>query len=167
MAILVVIDMQPLYQAAQSVSLQRRIADAVRAWTGPVCIVEFEKSGDTFPSILAACKGKRLFRCTKTKDDGGDVIVGATFAERLGHHRHYHLCGVNAPYCVINTAQGILHYRKNSKVTLRVNLCRGFYDNRAREGDPPFETDAATQVWCREDDYREHRRRRFLSYRLT
>lgn len=163
--ILVVIDMQEPYKAAGSKSLQRAICEAIRAHQGPVCVVEYDGSGPTFPCILAACKGKRLFRCTKTVDDGGDVVVGATYGERLAHHRHYHLCGVNTPYCVIGTAQGILHHRKDAKVTLRVNLCRGFYDDRANEGDPPFETDAATQVWCREDDYRKHRRR-FLSYKL-
>lgn len=161
MAILVVIDMQPAYSAARHLGLQARIRQTIRAHRGPVCIVEFEGSGKTYPGIIRACKGKRMFRCTKTRDDGGDVVVGATFAEGLGRHKHYIVCGVNTPYCVLGTATGILHHRKDAKVTLFIKGSRCTNDFSQRE--PTY---AAAHTWAREDDYKPRsKRRRFLRHK--
>lgn len=161
MAILVIVDMQPEYSAARNRSLQARIRQTIRAHQGPVCIVEYEGSGKTFPGIVKACEGKRLFRCVKFRDDGGDCVVGATFAEGLGRHRHYIICGVNTPYCVLGTATGILNNRKDAKVTLFLPGCRTQYDGDMRE--PTY---AAAHTWAREDDYKPaSKRRRFLRHK--
>lgn len=159
--ILVVIDMQPAYKEACNRSLQARIRQTVRDHDGPVCIVEYEGSGKTFPGIVKAAKGKHLVRCVKSRDDGGDVVVGACEAEGLGAHKHFILVGVNTAYCVIGTACGILHARKDTKVTLLIKGCRNPDDGIHRE--PTF---AAAHVWRNEDDYQPNgkRGRRFLQF---
>lgn len=159
--ILVVIDMQPAYKAANNRSLQARIRQTVRDHDGPVCIVEYEGSGKTFPGIVKAAKGKHLVRVLKTRDDGGDVVVAACEAEGLGAHKHFLLVGVNTAYCVIGTACGILHARKDTKVTLLIKGCRNPHDGDERE--PTF---AAAHVWRNEDDYQPNgkRGRRFLQF---
>lgn len=162
MAILVVVDMQPFYKQARSRSLQARVRRAIKEHRGPICIVKFENSGEVYPGILKACRGKRKFTCLKDRDDGGVVVVGATFGEKLGRHRHYLLCGVNTAYCVISTATGILKNRKEAKVTLLMHACATHYDEKA-DREPSI---AAAHVWKQEDDYCPRaKRRRFLRWR--
>jgi len=149
MSILVVIDMQPMYEAAQSISLRRRIQNRIRSHCGPVCIVEYKYEGSkcTYPGIMKACQGKRTFRCIKEVDDGGDCVVGATFAEGLGRHRKYILCGVNTAYCVLSTANGILRHRDNFKVLVDFPCCASPGDSTSSKA----ASEGACDVWLRED----------------
>jgi len=91
----------------------------IRSHDGPICFVKFPPSR-IYKSLLTAAKGKCVFHCLKEMDD---VVVGATFAEKLGKHKHYIVCGINTPYCVLSTALGILKRRKNSTVTLVESCC--------------------------------------------
>lgn len=167
MAILVVIDMQPEFTEARCPVLRNRIIRRIRRHKGPVCLVEYEGAGKTYPSIVRACRGKRLFRCIKDEDGGGVVIAGATLGEGLGHHRHYILCGVNTAHCVTNTANKLLRERAHCKVTIDWHCCRTQGDGPTTRagakwnGCERLASTGALCVWLREEEGkpRSHRRR--------
>jgi len=159
--ILVVVDMQPVFPAARHKKLQARIRQTIRDHNGPVCFLEWGGLKGTYPALLRACRGKQMVRCTKFEDDGGDVVIAACKAEGLGSHKHFMLTGVNTPYCVIATANGILKADPDSKVTLLVRGCRTVHEGADRET-----TFAAVHVWATAGLYmsRRNRGRRFLQF---
>lgn len=171
MAILVIIDMQPSFKEARCRALQHRIVKRIKRHNGPVCLVEYEGAGKTYPSIVRACKGKRLFRCLKNEDGGGQVIAGATLGEGLGRHSRYILCGVNTAHCVTNTAHTLMKWRKHCKVTIDWYCCRTIGDGPttpARAKYDAHERAASTGalcVWLREEEGKPRsRRRRFVTW---
>lgn len=161
MAVLCIIDMQPSYRSAQDAELRRRVCRLIRKHEGPVFIVEFDGNPKTYRSVLHASRSQQVVHCIKSVDDGSDVIIGAQFATGLGNHKNYVLCGVNTPWCVLNTAQGLLHKRKNSKVQIVAACClthEDLVDSFDFVTGPTSE--AVLRAWLREDDYLSPRKRR-------
>lgn len=151
MSILVIVDVQPNYPSAD-LALRKAVCRAIRAHRGPICILEYEGNGKTYPCVLKACKGRRVFYCEKNRDDGGEVVALGTYREGLGHHRHYKICGVNTAYCVLSTASGILRERFDSTVTILESACRTQFDD-----DRCNATRMAIDVWQREHYSRRKR----------
>lgn len=152
MSVLVVVDMQRSFPAANCRSTQARVRRLVRSHRGPVVLVEFADSGPTLPGIERACKCRYSFiRCVKNLNDGGAHVASALLNEGLGRHSRFVVCGVNTGYCVTETANGILRNLPRSRVEIDFRGCRDALDD---PGTAKCVSMALLDVWVREDPSR-------------
>ncbi len=113
--VLVVIDMQPSFQAAQCkktiLACKEAIEQAMIDNAG-LLFVEYVRGGKTIPSLYKIAKNYRhMYRVTKYADDGCNEVLAAI--------RHYKLpnqlirfCGVHTGACVYETVKSIREYTK-------------------------------------------------------
>lgn len=129
MSTLVIIDMQPEFTTASNPSVIAGVVHQIRLAKNRkagIVIVEYNDSGDTLEPIVNAI-GEYVRKTTVIKkgDDGSREVMRAIHRKGFDNSK-VRLCGVNAGYCVRDTAVGLLEWQ-NSVIEVAKEAC-GFYD---------------------------------------
>ena len=137
MHFLVIIDMQPCYPSSQSKTLInniRRKIFAAKRQKHTILVVEYkqlvdyELSSRTDSRIMSAIGDyKRVIFVQKNSDNGGPAIKRA-----LSHfhswnkirHSVFHISGVNANACVLETVDGLSRLFTKSEIRVLINCVR-------------------------------------------
>ena len=104
--VLCIVDMQPYFKTHKKcldeVIHQVKLAKRRKA---PIVILEYKKCGPTHERILDELKGvKKVIIKQKEDDDGSREFLNAV---KNIKYKKVRICGVNACYCVYETALGI------------------------------------------------------------
>lgn len=126
---LVVIDMQPLFEASLSPQLidsVRQCVTAGRAAQLDIVVLEYNESGATYPNLLlpllAPSRYERFQILEKYCDDGSIWVRQA--CKELGYsNRRFYLCGVNISACVKSTAVGLKREYPEADIAVLVEAC--------------------------------------------
>lgn len=126
--VLVVIDMQPGYPAAQDTLTQWSVKQEIlrhREQNLPILLVEFDahEMGEIFDCLKEAIKGYDCAKIiSKRGDDGSDEILQACL--RLGFSTDsLRICGVNSDACVLETVQGLVAKHPTCRITVPQDAC--------------------------------------------
>jgi nicotinamidase-related amidase len=121
---LVIVDMQPQFQAANNPSTVQGVCRAVRQakQSGQTIVVlEFGGYGNTHIDILDEIGDYDKVKWkTKYKDDGSLEVINAFEFDGRPLPDEFHVCGVNLSCCVEETIDGLL-YRCNKPVKMLVD----------------------------------------------
>lgn len=123
---LVVIDMQPSFQAANSpqviVGVTKQILEAkLNNW--PIVVLEYDQCGSTHPALISLLKGYKHKSVITKKDDDGSKELIKCLQRRKFPESELLICGVNADCCVITTIYGILNKLTNTIIELSKEAC--------------------------------------------
>jgi hypothetical protein len=128
--VLVIMDMQPGFEAANNIDLQRNILEEVSSAkkNGNIIIsiafkiTEFELTewvkplGETLPFILSACEGyPKFYKITKGGDSGFSAIKNWLTAHEIMNIGTMRFCGVNTEACVYRTIMDVSHTQFNKR----------------------------------------------------
>ncbi|MBK9141208.1 MAG: MaoC family dehydratase [Candidatus Melainabacteria bacterium] len=124
---LVVVDMQPRYQASRSIvrQVEDEIGHAVdNGW--PVIVLQYKNMGRTHKRLLDALhhRGARYVLRVKARPDGSHHVAEACLMHGFPTSR-FRLCGVNALACVKQTALGLNARFPGSRVEVVKSACNG------------------------------------------
>jgi nicotinamidase-related amidase len=146
--LLAIIDMQVSYPAANNYDLCRSICDRIRLHKGPVAMVTWANDGEVFADIQREWEAKpNKFAVTKKQNDGSAALcLHINRNQHLRDLRTFVLVGVNTPYCVLETAHGILKRRPASRVVIPFDCVRSQHDDGKKH-----ESEAALSVFLREN----------------
>ena len=134
MSTLIVVDMQPAFDASRDDLMQERIIRRIRHHNarGDICAaLELDPWDGTYPSILFALREGQYFRddhgddliLRKTENDGSQII-DLIESRSLVTDSVFEVVGVNTGYCVLATARGILSRIPDSFIRFPVWCCR-------------------------------------------
>ncbi|MGD9679673.1 MAG: MaoC family dehydratase [Candidatus Obscuribacterales bacterium] len=124
---LVLVDMQPRYQASRSIvrQVEDEIDHAVdNGW--PVVVLQYKNMGRTYKRLLDALyrRGARYVLRVKARPDGSHQVAEACKIHGFPTSR-FRLCGVNALACVRQTALGLHTRFPQSRVEVVKGACNG------------------------------------------
>ena len=140
MAVLVVIDMQTGFTSSGHPKLIQEVISLINDFKRrhqPIFLVEFRYSwyGKTHKSILDVLQGyKRLIRVYKYDNDGSIQVIKAWKRAGLSLDKEFLICGVNASYCVRETAEGILKELQDDVIVRLVRRATNCEDNSIGSG---------------------------------
>jgi nicotinamidase-related amidase len=121
---LVVVDMQPHFEAAQCDQTTAEVIKAIKKAKqdqAGIVVLEYTRCGPTRDDILTAIGEYEKF-ATKIKDrDGGGRWVLEAVRELELNDTLFRVCGVNTACCVHDTAMDLLDFEK--RVELIKNAC--------------------------------------------
>ena len=125
---LVVIDMQPEFEAANEPSVIKAVLREIRAAKkrhDPVIVLEYGTSSPSHERIQDALEGYPLgsFK-TKFEDDGGYLVV-ETLNEHGWRPKEIQVCGVNIDYCVAQTVKSLVQSLPHVEIHLIEDACNG------------------------------------------
>jgi nicotinamidase-related amidase len=107
---LVIVDMQPSFEAANNHTTINRIIELVeRAKTkhAPIIVLEYEYNSATHEKIMDSLHGyDKVVIKTKSYDDGGPEVKAA-LKELQVKPDYIKICGVNSNACVRKTAESL------------------------------------------------------------
>lgn len=122
---LVIIDMQPVFQAANwpdvVIGVTKEILAAIKN-KASIMIVEYHDRGPIHDGLLKLVRGYPNKARTKKKLDDGSEKVLATLKRRKFPKR-LRVCGVNASCCVAATIDGILGLDDTIKIEVIKDAC--------------------------------------------
>lgn len=126
--VLVVMDMQPGFPAAQDAITQWFVKQEItraREEGRPILIVEYDphEMGETFDSIKSMLEGyDRAAIISKAGDDGSIEILDKC-AERGFSIASFRMCGVNSDACLLETIQALVETLPDCRVTVVEDAC--------------------------------------------
>lgn len=122
---LVVVDMQPDFQASCDPSTLRAVEVEIQAAVArafPVVVLEYACFGHTHDVLMQQLKDSR--HCVKTKySDDGSKEVTETCRTLGWNMRHFRVCGVNANACVQATVEGLVETVPETTVEVVREAC--------------------------------------------
>lgn len=125
---LVIIDMQPEFDASFDLRVQHRIIEEIKRTKkekGDIIVLEYHGSGDTHEEITQAIgKYPKQAKVYKDEDAGGLHLYNVLANKRFPLHNLI-VCGVNTEACVKHTVEEYLEYVPNRKDTVVHYLKRG------------------------------------------
>lgn len=129
-ATLVVVDMQPEFEAAFCVDAVVGVTEQIiyarnRNWS--IVLVEYQGCGSTHNAIVNLLKGyPNKARIAKWEDDGSREVIRCIQRRNFPRH-HLRVCGVNTDCCVYETVEGLLGRLENSVIELAKSACATEY----------------------------------------
>lgn len=130
MPVLVVVDMQPVFHAANNRSTIAAVIREIRgekSRSEPIIVLEYEGSNpnlyDTHESIRRSVERYPLgIIKVKPNDDGSQQVEEGCYELGL-QPEAFRLCGVNTSYCVKATAIGLAEQNPNANVEIIAKAC--------------------------------------------
>ena len=119
-SVLVVIDMQSQFAAAESSSLQERVVELIqhaRANHWPIIVLEYASYGETVKSVTDAFAGYDLARVVSKTQNNGATEVLETCATYGFSTSDFLIAGVNIGACVKETVCGLATTRSTRSLT--------------------------------------------------
>ena len=122
---LVVVDMQPVFEASRKpdviAGVAQQILTAVQNnWA--IVFLEYRGSGRTHQGLLKLAQGyNRKLKVSKLRDDGSSEVIRA-LRRRNFLAENFVVCGVNTDACVFDTAYGLAH-KLGANVRIVRNAC--------------------------------------------
>lgn len=125
-ATLVVVDMQPGFEAACSFDVLVGVTEQIlyakqQQW--PIILLEYEGCGDTHDALVKLLKNYRHKARIKKCDDDGSLEVVRCIQRRKFPYNRLRICGVNADCCVYVTVEGLLCRLESSQIELAKTAC--------------------------------------------
>lgn len=126
MPVLVVVDMQPRFEASnceQTINACATLIKRFRRKNWPIIILEYIGNGQSHQCLLDLIKGYRLGVVSeKNFDDGSSVIYDVCDTKQFDTDE-FHVCGVNLGACVRSTISGMKNLFPKSGIHLYKNAC--------------------------------------------
>ncbi|MBS2011134.1 MAG: isochorismatase family protein [Cyanobacteria bacterium SZAS TMP-1] len=126
--VLVIMDMQPGFPAAQDALTIYAVAEQIRQAREHnlgIIVVEYDphECGSTLPQIMEHLRGyDRAHVISKGTDDGSAEIFDATIENGLWPES-YIICGVNSDACILKTVAGLVARVPSTRITLVQDAC--------------------------------------------
>ncbi len=126
--VLVVMDMQPGFPAAQDAITQWFVKQEVtraREEGRPIIIVEYDphEMGHTYESIKVLLEGyENTDTITKSTDDGSSEILKCC-RDKGFSTLDFRMCGVNSDACLLESIQGLVEKLPQCRITVPQDAC--------------------------------------------
>ena len=130
---LIVIDMQTHFCESYNDRIVRECINEIRRAKRlnlPIFLVEYVGCGQTDSRLKQEANGHKLLHRVTKYDDDGSYEIEKRFKLKKYAFNSVRVCGVNAPYCVAETVEGLQRRLPNMKVYINNRACGTVGDSR-------------------------------------